>query len=181
MEAVHGLGPNVHVCSWPWLLHTPSAGTHKKIGNHGIWWFHSLLVCEDQVFPVIGAGEWYFKDADYCPARLSPSLQYMTLMHLHRRGCLGLNDASLCCSCLLTVRANNALVRTTGRVTSVIFSACTKLVVGQTLSLAKTQCNKFDKCTPIQSQASSQCCTRRGPASTRAFHCFSSANFDCLT
>jgi len=30
----------------------------------------------------------------------------MTLVHLHRHGCLGLDDALLCCLCLLTVRAN---------------------------------------------------------------------------
>ena len=34
---------------------------------------------------------------------------YVTLMHPHRHGCLGFNDALLCCLCVFTVHANNAL------------------------------------------------------------------------
>ena len=45
-------------------------------------------------------------------------------------GCLGLNDALLCCVCLFTVRANNALVRTTGGVVSAIFIAFTVVLAG---------------------------------------------------
>ena len=40
----------------------------------------------------------------------------MKLIHLHRHGCLGFNDALLGCLCLFMVCANNALVRTTGGV-----------------------------------------------------------------
>ena len=46
----------------------------------------------------------------------------MILMHLHRHGCWGLNDALVCCWCLATVHANNAVVRTAGGVVCIIFS-----------------------------------------------------------
>ena len=74
-------------------------------------------------FPVIRGWGWYRRDADGCPAISCPSLQFVTLMHRHRHGCLGLNNALLCCLCLFTVRAKYALVRTTGGVASVIFGA----------------------------------------------------------
>ena len=38
------------------------------------------------------------------------SLQHVILIHLHRHGCLRLNDVLLCCLCLFTVYTNNAPV-----------------------------------------------------------------------
>ena len=39
------------------------------------------------------------------------SLQGVTLIHLHRHGCLGLDNALLCCCCFFTVCTNSNLVR----------------------------------------------------------------------
>jgi len=62
------------------------------------------------------------------PLCAPPSIKFVTLMHVHRQGCLCLNDALLCCLCLFTVCANGALVRTTGGVVAVIFSASTAVL-----------------------------------------------------
>ena len=72
-----------------------------------------------------------FRDADHCAAAFGRSLQAVTFMHIHRHGCLGLADALLCCVCLLTVRANNALVRRAGRVQSFsVLLPCSRKGVG---------------------------------------------------
>ena len=84
-------------------------------------WNLLLVVCEEQV--LVWGWASYHSNADQCPATLCPSLQPVFLMHLRRYGCLGLNDALLCCFCLFMVRANHALVSTTAGVASVIFRA----------------------------------------------------------
>ena len=91
------------------------------------WQAKKQIPCENNAFvrTTPGVFRHFSLFIDDCPATFCSSLQYMTLMHLHRDGCLGLSDALLCCLCQFTVRANNALVSTTGGVVSLIFSAFT--------------------------------------------------------
>ena len=56
-------------------------------------WRFLFVVCGD-LWIVLGG----------CPATFCPSRQYVTLMHLHRHGCLSFTDALLCCWCVFTVR-----------------------------------------------------------------------------
>ena len=35
-----------------------------------------LVVCKNQVFPVIRGPGWYLRDADFCPATCCPFLQF---------------------------------------------------------------------------------------------------------
>ena len=95
----------------------------RHFGNHRSWRFHVLVVRKAQVFPVIWGWEWYFRDVDDCPAICRPSLRYVTLMHLHGHGRLGLDDALFCCCRLFRARATNAFVRAAGGVVSVISGA----------------------------------------------------------
>ena len=63
------------------------------------------------------------------PLCAPPSIKFVTLMHVHRQGCLCLNDALLCCLCLVGLHTN-AVVRTTGGAISVIFSAFIAVLAG---------------------------------------------------
>ena len=49
---------------------------------------------------------------------------------MHGHGCLGLNDSLLCCLCPLRVCTDIALVKTTGGVVAVIFSAYSLVLAG---------------------------------------------------
>ena len=71
--------------------------TRKQAHFPMLWRGHRKCFSSASAFGVAFWGCWR--------ATFSPALQFVTLMHLHRRGCLGLSDALLCCLCLFTVRA----------------------------------------------------------------------------
>ena len=121
--------------------------------NHGIWKFLSLWLSVKIKLSLVWAWGWYFTSwphPRFClptkfgcihlfmplqtgmlisllPLVPPTPFQYVFFIDLHRHGCLGPNDALLCCLCLVMVCTKKALVRTTAGVVSVIFSAFTMI------------------------------------------------------
>ena len=89
----------------------------RKFWNRGTWWFHFLVVREDQVLSVIWGRGWHFGGVDSRPATCCP----MSAQACRHHTWTGTEGGGGHCLCLLRARVRDALVRTTAGIVSVIF------------------------------------------------------------